>query len=157
MTLLLLNLLLALAWVALTGEFTPLNLGIGFVLGFIALWLTRRNGDRPGYVRKVGTVMSFIVFFLRELLVANIRMAVLLLRSQETLHPGIVAVPLTLDSDLGVTLLANLITLTPGTLTLDVSSDRSVMYVHVADVHDVDAFRNEIKQGFERRVKELMA
>ena len=67
MTLLLLNLLLALAWVALTGEFTPLNLGIGFALGFTALWLTRRNGDRPGYVRKAVIVVKFALFFLWEL------------------------------------------------------------------------------------------
>jgi multicomponent Na+:H+ antiporter subunit E len=157
MTLLLLNLLLALAWVALTGEFTPLNLGIGFALGFAALWLTRRNGDRPGYVRKVGIVVSFSLFFLWELLLANLRMAIVLLRPHRNLQPGIVAVPLELDSDLGVTLLANLITLTPGTLALDVSSDRTVMYVHGVDVRDVDTFRYEIKHGFERRIKELLA
>lgn len=157
MTLLLLNLLLALAWVALTGEFTPLNLGIGFALGFMALWLTRRNGDQPGYVRKIGVVVSFALFFLWELLLANLRMAVVLIRPYRTLQPGIVAVPLDLDSDLAVALLANLITLTPGTLALDVSSDRAVMYVHAVDVRDANAFRREIKHGFERRIKELLA
>ncbi len=157
MTLLLLNLLLALAWVALTGEFTPLNLGIGFALGFIALWLTRRNEDRPRYLHKASNTVSFALFFLWELLLANFRMAAFLLKPQQKLRPGIVAVPLNLEGDLAVTLLANLITLTPGTLALDVSSDRSVMYIHVADVQDVDAFRHEIKQNFERRIKELLS
>ena len=72
-----------------------------------------------------------------------------------SLSPGIVAVPLDLTSDAGITVLANLITLTPGTLSLDVSPDRRTLWVHALDVADPDAFRREVKEGFERRVKEV--
>ena len=150
-----LNVLLALAWVALTGEFTPLNLAIGFVIGLGALWLTRRNGGQPGYVRKVGIVIGFATFFLWELVLANLRMALLVLKPHGTLRPGIVAVPLDLRSESQVALLANFVTLTPGTLSLDISDDRQVLYVHAVDVPDAEVLRHAIKHGFERRIKEL--
>jgi multicomponent Na+:H+ antiporter subunit E len=73
------------------------------------------------------------------------------------MRPAIVAIPLDLRGDLEITLLANLITLTPGTLSLDVSSDKRVLYVHSMYVTDIAAFRSEIKNGFEKRVKELFA
>jgi multicomponent Na+:H+ antiporter subunit E len=74
-----------------------------------------------------------------------------------TMNPGIVAVPLDATSDAEITLLANLITLTPGTLSVDVSSDRKVLYVHVMFVTDADLFRRQVKEGFERRVMEIFA
>jgi multicomponent Na+:H+ antiporter subunit E len=72
-----------------------------------------------------------------------------------TMRPGVVAVPLELQTDAAITLLANLITLTPGTLSLDVSADRRVLYVHTMYLDDVEQFRREIKEGFERRVIEV--
>jgi multicomponent Na+:H+ antiporter subunit E len=71
------------------------------------------------------------------------------------MRPAIVAVPLDLTSDFQITLLANLITLTPGTLSLDISDDKKILYVHGMYVDDVDEFRRSIKQGFEKRVQEL--
>jgi multicomponent Na+:H+ antiporter subunit E len=70
----------------------------------------------------------------------------------------VVAIPLDAKSDIEITLLANLITLTPGTLSLDVSSDRSVLYIHVmyVDNDDLDEVRRKIKSGFERRVLEVL-
>ena len=66
------------------------------------------------------------------------------------------AIPLDARSDAEITLLANLITLTPGSLYLDVSQNRCVMYVHTMHVDDLDAFRRSIKDGFERRVMEVL-
>lgn len=150
-------LLLALAWLALTGEFSPLNLIVGLALGGFILWLTQPGGRRQDYLKKIGIVLNFALFFLWELLLANIRMAVMVLRSTSALQPGIIAVPLDLDSDVEITLLANLITLTPGTLTLDVSDDKKMLYVHAAYIKDADEMRHNIKHGFERRIKELFA
>ncbi len=61
-----------------------------------------------------------------------------------------------MTSDVEITLLANLVTLTPGTLSLDVSEDRSTLFVHAMFVDDPDVLRREIKHGFERRVLELL-
>ena len=69
---------------------------------------------------------------------------------------AIVAVPLDAKTDAEITMLANLITVTPGSFSLEVSADRSVLYVHAMYVDDPETFRREIKNGFERRVLELL-
>jgi len=72
------------------------------------------------------------------------------------LKPAVVAVPLDLETPVAITLLCNLITLTPGTLGLDVSNDRKILFVHVFHLDDGGKFRQELKNGYERRIKELM-
>ena len=70
------------------------------------------------------------------------------------LNPGFVAFPLSITKDAEITLLANLITLTPGTLSVDVSEDRKFIYVHAIDVPDPEALKRDIAEGFERKIKE---
>jgi len=67
-----------------------------------------------------------------------------------------VAVPLSVKSDLEIMVLTNLISLTPGTLSVDVSHCRSTLYIHAMDVDDPEDLRRDIKDGFERRVKEAL-
>jgi multicomponent Na+:H+ antiporter subunit E len=150
------NLLLALLWEALTGRTDGANLLLGFALGYLALWWLRPILGSTQYFRKLPETIRFTFFFLRELIHSNLRVAwdVISLKSQR--KPGIVAVPLDVRSDIEITFLANLITLTPGTLSLDVSDDRSVLYVHGMFVEDPQLMREQIKNGFERRVLELL-
>lgn len=151
---LLLNLLLALAWMALTGQFDPLNFAAGFILGFVILRLLQRPGESLAYFRRVWLVLRFIVFYLWELLLANLRVATAVLSPQLRLTPAVVAVPLEIHSERAITLLSNLITLTPGSLTLDVSTDYRVLYIHTMHAEDIDHFRQEIK-ALEARVMEV--
>ena len=109
-------------------------------------------------VVRIARAIAFALFFARELLLANLRVAWLVLRPRGRLRPAIVALPLDVQSDLAIQLLAATITLTPGTLSLDVASDRRTLYVHVVDLGpggDVDAFVRATKATFERRIKEL--
>ena len=101
-------------------------------------------------------LFGFLFFFLWELVKSNLRVAVDVVTPKHRMKPGVVAVPLDVDKDEEITLLANLISLTPGTLSLDVSDDKKVLYVHAMYVEDPEAFRKEVKEGFERRVKELL-
>lgn len=156
MTIFMLNTLLALAWIALTGTFTPVNFAIGFALGFGLLWFTQRLTVPSNYFRKVPQVIGFALFFLGELVKANLRMMIVVFSPRLSIRPAVVAIPLDVRSNAEITLLANLITLTPGTLYLDVSQDRCVMYVHTMHVDDLDTFRRSIKEGFERRVMEVL-
>jgi multicomponent Na+:H+ antiporter subunit E len=153
---LLLNLLLAIVWAALTGVFSAANLAFGFALGFLVLFFTRRVCGVPRYVEKVQQVMSLALYFLWELVVANLRVAYDVLTPRQYARPGVVAIPLDARTDTEITLLANLITLTPGTLSIDVSHDRKELYVHALYIDDPDEVRRQIKQGFERRVLEIM-
>lgn len=155
MNLFLLNILLAAAWAALTGNFAPDNLLFGYLLSYLILWLVSRHLVATTYFARVPRVIRFILFFLWELVRANVKVALTVLSPRPKLKPAVVAVPLDLDNIAAITLLMNLITLTPGTLALDVSSDRSVIFIHTIDVQDADTFRQQIKKGLERRVKEL--
>jgi multicomponent Na+:H+ antiporter subunit E len=153
------NLLLALAWAALSGEFSLASLLTGHVLGYVILLMLVKGGVLPPspYVGKVYQAVGLGVFFLWELIRANLRLALDVATPSYQMKPGIVAIPLDARRDGEILLLAMLINLTPGSVALDVSDDRSVMYVHVMYMLTPDAARAEIKQGFERRVMQLLA
>lgn len=151
-----LNVLLALVWVALTGLYTPINFVVGYILSYLVLVVLQRALPPSGYYTKVFKVFSFAGFFLWELFKANLRVAHAVLTPGHNMRPGVVAVPLDLTGEVEITMLANLITLTPGTLSLDVSANRRVLYVHTMYLDDPEEFRRGIKDGFERRVKELL-
>jgi multicomponent Na+:H+ antiporter subunit E len=153
----LLNLLLALAWVFLTGQFTLANFVIGFAAGYFILWLARERAEpeAAAYFYKAPKTLGLLAFFTWELIKANLRVAYDVISPRQHMRPGVVAIPLDVQSDLEITLLANLITLTPGTLSLDVSTDRAVLYVHSMYIDDVADFRRHIKEGFERRIWEV--
>jgi len=155
MSLFLLNILLAIAWAALTGSFQPLDLLFGFLLGYLVLWLGTRMGTPPQYFRKISQVLGLLGVFLLDLLRANIRMAILILSPRMKLRPAVVAVPLVLKSKSAIVLLINLITLTPGTLSLDITTDQSVMFVHTVYLEDPEQFKQQLLTGYERRLKEL--
>lgn len=148
-------LVLALAWVALTGEVSLGNLLEGAVLSALLLVLLGRPPRRVLRLERLPKALGLLLYFLKELLLANAAVARSVLSPASALSPGIVAVPLDLTSDAGIATLANLITLTPGTLSIDVSEDRRTLYVHALHVGDPEAFRREVKGGFERRVKEV--
>lgn len=151
---LLLNLVLALAWIALTGEFTPVNFGAGFLLSYFMLRLLRRTGDPKIYFQRASRLTRFLFFYLMELFLSNLRVAATVLSPNMRITPAVVAIPLSAESELSISLLANLITLTPGSLTLDISADRRVLYVHTMYADDIDRFRLSIKE-LERRVLEV--
>ncbi len=156
MNYLILNIGLALAWAALTGQFNPANLAIGAVLGYAALFVSRRAIGPSTYFIKVRQVLSFVGFFIRELVVANLRVAYDVLTPGFAMHPRIVAVPLDARTDAEITALSYLISLTPGSLSLDVSTDRRVLFVHAMYAEDAEACRREIKDGLERRLLAVM-
>lgn len=152
----LINNMLMLVWVALTGDFTFANFIFGFFLGFLALWLADREHSGKKYFKLLPNAISFVLFFLYELIKANIQVAYEVMTPTLYMEPGIVSVPLDAKTDLEITMLANLISLTPGTLSLDVSESGDVLYVHTMYVHDRDEFIRSIKNGFERKVLELL-
>lgn len=156
MSLLLMNVLLALAWSALMGNFDPPYLVFGYVLGYLILWLFYNKSPTPKYFREVPLVIEFVIFFLWEIILSNIRLTITILSTQMKLRPAVVAVPLDLKSDIGIVILSHMITLTPGTLSLDISSNRHTLYVHVYDLDDPDKFIDRIKSKFERRVREII-
>ncbi len=153
---LLLALLLALAWVALTGQFTLVNMAAGLGLSYAMLWLMQRTLGPSRHFSVARRLPGFVVFFVWELIKANLQVAYSVVRLRQSLRPGIIAIPLEARTDVEITLLANLLTLTPGSLSLDISTDRRVLYLHALHVDDVDEHRRGIKEGLERRLLEVL-
>ncbi|MEM5473474.1 Na+/H+ antiporter subunit E [Hoeflea sp. AS60] len=154
MSLFLVNVLLALAWSAVTGSFSFLNFVFGFVLAIFALSLIREQVGSTGYFSRARRVISLLLLFLYELVLSAWKVTVMVLSPRLNLKPGIFAYPLRVDRDFEITILANLITLTPGTLSVDVSDDRRILYVHAIDASDPDGTRRDIAEGFERKIME---
>lgn len=188
----LMNILLAVMWGMATGMFTVPNLTVGFLLGFVILYFCRGAMEPSPYFHKVALVIRFVVRYLFEMVLANLRVAydVLVpgswpvqqgkrtprggfaaakgqefpdnvrapLTAMSDICPGVIAIPLDARTDVEITMLANLITLTPGSVSLDLSEDKRTLYVHAMyiDDADVDAYRRSVKEGLERRVLELL-
>lgn len=150
------NMMLATVWAALFGGFSILGLSIGFVVGYLVLWLMQPIFGESRYSRRLFEIVGLILYFHWELFVSSIKVAWDVLTPQSRSSPGIVAVPLDVKSPLGITLLANLVSLTPGTLSLDVSDDRSTILIHGMFVSDAHSLRQEIKSGMEKRVREAL-
>ena len=108
------------------------------------------------FVRTFGHVVRLICLFLYELVASSVRVTWEVLTPRTYARPGIIALPLDVRSDVGITVLANLISLTPGSLVLGVSPDRRNLFVHVMFIEEPDADRRAIKHGFERRVLEVL-
>jgi multicomponent Na+:H+ antiporter subunit E len=104
---------------------------------------------------KAGLNLAF--YFIKELIVSNFRIIYFVLSPRHQFRPAILELPLQLKSDFSITLLANLITLTPGTITLEVSDDKKYLYFHVVDVpkQDVELAKQKIKNGFEKRIMKI--
>jgi multicomponent Na+:H+ antiporter subunit E len=101
-------------------------------------------------------VLGFALFYVWELILANLRVAYDVLTPKPRIRPGVLAIPLQAKTDAEITMLANLITLTPGSVSLDVSSDRRFLYLHAMYIADVEKYRESIKEQMERRVLEVL-
>jgi multicomponent Na+:H+ antiporter subunit E len=152
----LLNMVLAVVWALLIGSIDLPNLFVGFLLGYGVLWLSQPLLGGTKYFRRGPQLVLFLAFFVKELIVSNMVVALEVLTPTRLRRPGVVAIPLDAKTDAEITFLANVVTLTPGTLSLDVSEDRSMLYVHTMFLESPEALRKSIKDGFERRILELM-
>ncbi|MEM7696161.1 MAG: Na+/H+ antiporter subunit E [Pseudomonadota bacterium] len=155
MATILVNVMLAIAWCAVTGTFTTLNLAFGFVLSGVSLALIRDQVGTVTHFRRFLGAVGLALTFLIELVKSSVNVAVIVLSPGRKLRPAIVAYPLDVTTNAEITLLANLITLTPGTLSMDVSDDRKTLYVHAIDVDDPNEIVGDIKASFERRIMKV--
>lgn len=168
-----LHLLFGIAWLAITGEFTIGNFFMGLLFAYGMLYISNRTlpSDPPSqlsrYVSRLPRLLHFIAYFIWSIVWANIimlREVIRALWSFDHLQPAIIAIPIDdLTHDAQITFLASWITLTPGTLSLDVSADKRYLYIHALSTgkdnkkETINQFRRQIEQEFKEKVKELFA
>ncbi|MBL1407759.1 Na+/H+ antiporter subunit E [Sphingobacterium faecale] len=152
----LMNLLLSFIWVALTGSMYYTNFLFGFLLGFAILWIMSRNDGDRRYFYKVPRIVSFVFYFLFQMIKANIQVAYDVMTPRYFMRPGVVRYPMNARTEMEINLLSMMISLTPGTLILDISEDRKTLYIHVMYLDDPKKFVQETKTGLERRLLEAL-
>jgi multicomponent Na+:H+ antiporter subunit E len=150
------NLLLSFIWIALTGSLYFANLLFGFMLGFLVLWILNRAEDDHRYFTRVPNTIAFVFYFVYEMFKANLQVAYDVITPRYFFKPGIVRYPLQADTDIEINLLSTIISLTPGTLILDVSEDKKWLYIHVMYLGDKERFIQRIKNGFEKKLLAIL-
>jgi multicomponent Na+:H+ antiporter subunit E len=156
MKLLLLNLVLGILWTLLTGDLHFTNFIQGLIIGYVILFVSKNAIVKTRYFTRLPKILLFILYFIKELIVANIKVAIDILTIKDRMRPGIIAVPLDAKTDLEITLFANLITMTPGSLSIDTSDDKKVLYVHAMYMDDPQKYKEELKTGLERKLLEIL-
>jgi multicomponent K+:H+ antiporter subunit E len=147
--------LLFVVWLLLTHQFTAGNLLLAGVLAWlIPLGVGRiRTASVP--VRKPLKMIGFFGVLLMDILVSNLVVAKQVLGAPERLQPGFVAIPLDLKEALPITLLASTISLTPGTVSIEITEDRKTLYVHALHVESETTLVARIKHRYEQPLKEI--
>lgn len=155
---LLLNILLSLVWVALTGHPNYVNFTFGFVLGFFILWILARSGSISGkaYFYRVPKIILFMLFFLYDILRANVDATKEILRPSYKMKPGIIAYEHRLKTDFEITMLVNIIALTPGTLVLKISNDKKYIFIHTLHLKSKEKFTERLRNGLESKLIEII-
>ncbi|MDN7243610.1 Na+/H+ antiporter subunit E [Planococcus sp. N028] len=151
----LLNFFLALVWMFMTVSFTPTGFAIGYLVGLLLIVLMRRFFSHRLYLYRVWAVIFLFFLFIKELVMANFSVFKLAVQPRLSIRPAIFELETELKYDWEVTLLAALITLTPGTLVLAISDDQKKLYIHAIDFEDIDDAVQAIKTTFERAIMEV--
>ncbi|WP_425091565.1 Na+/H+ antiporter subunit E [Tropicimonas sp. S265A] len=151
-----LSVTLVLVWLALVNTFTLGNLILGSALGlFIPMLTAAYWPDRPLIGRPL-KIAEYILIVLWDIVVANVQVAMIILfRPKPSIRSEWIVVPLELTSAEAITVLAGTITMTPGTVSTMLSADGGCILVHCLHTDDPDSVRDEIKQRYERRLKEI--
>ncbi|WP_078414155.1 Na+/H+ antiporter subunit E [Priestia abyssalis] len=151
----LLNFVIAFVWMFLNNSRAGITFVIGYILGILILFILRRFFSERFYLGRVYAVVKLLFIFLRELFKSNIAVIQDVLKPKLDIQPCIFALPITVKREWEITVLANLITLTPGTLVVDISDDNALLYIHAMNINDVDETIDDIKNTFEKAIMEV--
>ncbi len=151
-----LTLLLSIVWILLQDQFSAGMFVFGLILGIVIPIATARWWpDRPQSIH-LGRMTTYCMIVLWDILVANVQVAwIVLTKPNAKMKPAWVVIPLELKTPEAISILAGTITLTPGTVSADLSDGGHSLLVHALDTDDPDAVRDEIKQRYERRLLEI--
>lgn len=152
---LLLNVFLAVCWMFLTNSLSTAGFITGFIAGLAALFFFRRFFSQPFYIWKIWSVIKLMLIFIKELYLANVSVLKTIMSPKMNIRPGIFAFKTELTEDWEITPLSLLITLTPGTLVMDISDDRSILYIHAMDIEDAEKAIHDIRVSFEKAIQEV--
>lgn len=152
----LLTLVLTGVWLLLMNDFSIGGLILGLLLGLLIPCFTRRFWPNAPRVYKPFRIAGYCLVVLWDIVIANVQVAYLILfKKNEELRPTFVSIPLDLKTPEAIAVLAGTITMTPGTVSSDLSADNRSLLVHCLDTGDPDATVRDIKRRYEARLREI--
>lgn len=150
------SLLLFVVWLLLNNSISPGHIVLGLFFAItIPLLINNMRGEKPK-LKKPWLAIRYLFVVIYDIVVANMQVAVLVLGPTSRLRPGFVAIPIELSTDVGITVLASTVSLTPGTVSTEVSEDKQWLYVHALHLDNEQELIDEIKQRYERPIKEIL-
>jgi len=149
------SLVLLLVWLLLNNTIAAGHIALGAIIALVLPWATSSFWADRLHLHKPGLALRFLFLVLWDITIANIHVAKLILSPRRKLRPAFIHYPLDMDNDFAITVLAATISLTPGTVSIDVNDDHSVLLIHALDVDDEAALIAEIKSRYEAPIKEI--
>lgn len=147
---------LALGWIVLHGRFTLGEFLVGYAIGAAIVLLHGKFWPGAIRVRRPLRLVQLGFVFFGDMIIANLNVAWTVVRPRLDIRPAFVVLPLDLDDDFRITVLANMISLTPGTLSVDIAPDRSALYIHCLSCTDGKQLVARIKERFEKPLSEAI-
>ncbi|MBW8369506.1 MAG: Na+/H+ antiporter subunit E [Thiobacillus sp.] len=151
----LLTLTLVILWLLLVNQLSAGHLVLGALLGWLIPFVTSPFWPEQIRIRHPLTLLHYLGILILDIVRGSFHVARLILRGPARLRPVFVEVPLALKTDLAISLLANTISLTPGTVSAHLSADKRTLIVHTLDTGDAEALVAEIKQRYEVPLKKI--
>lgn len=151
----LLNVMIACIWMFLVSSWSASACIVGYLIGLMIITAFRRFFPGKLYLVKLWAIAKLLTLFLKELLISSYAVVHHIISPKLNIRPGIFVFKTELKSDWEVTLLACLICLTPGTLTLEVSRGGQMLFIHAMDIEDAHMLSHQIKETFEKAIMEV--
>ncbi|MDQ0976414.1 multicomponent Na+:H+ antiporter subunit E [Neobacillus niacini] len=151
----LLNMVLAFLWMFIKVSYDPISFIKGYIFGLLVIFVLRRYFASRFYLFRLWSFIKLIFIFIKELILSNIAIVKIVLKPKLDMRPAIFAMDTALTKDWQITLLSSLITLTPGTLVIDVSDDNKTLFIHAMNIGEVEDEINSIKNSFEKAILEV--
>jgi len=147
------NILLSLIWAFISGTLSFINILLGFIIGYCILYII--YGEEVNYFKKIIRIFLFTIRFIWLLFLSNIEVAIEVLRIHPKATPGIIAYALHSTNPLEITLFANFISLTPGTLSVEISEDNKILYIHALFANNPEKLKKDIETQLEKPLNEI--
>ncbi|MFT7372773.1 MAG: multicomponent K+:H+ antiporter subunit E [Oleiphilaceae bacterium] len=149
------SLLLFIVWLLLNNTVAPGHLVLAAFLAIAIPWLTSGMQDPQPSFRKPLVIIRYVLRVIGDIIVANFDVALLVIGPSKKLSPAFVAIPIEIEHKLPITILASTVSLTPGTVSAEISEDKQWLYVHVLHLTNTDELIASIKKRYEQPLMEI--
>lgn len=149
------NLIISFMWMFLSESYTFITFVIGYIVGILLLLILNRFFNERFYLERFYKIILLFYIFIKELILSNVDVVKLVYAKKPNFEPGIFAMPIDVKKNWEITLLANLISLTPGTLSIAISDDNKNIFIHAMHINEKEQSIYDIKNTFEKAIMEV--